>query len=377
MEYVDLGLPSGLLWAKYNLGATNENEVGLYFQWGDTVGYTAEQIKNKEKRFELKKYKFNSNLILSKYNDDDKKLKLDLKDDAAHIMLGDKWRIPTLEDFLELCKNTDIFLVLEDGKEIETNIKDNSFSSTDYYYLYWSEYVSPTTILSGCKFYKKDDHSTYLFLPVTGRSIGGMILDMQTSGRYWSSTRSNRYINQAFRIGFDDEDCDNHTVNRYYGFPIRAVCNRLIKQNNNISELSVNEKLNILLKKYLGKKIYSVQEEKKDNDVKKVITIFDIQSIKIEYDHNGYVFFPFVGTEYKITVIQKDKDVTQYIESNSLFNCNIFELSWEKSAYYHDSEIVVYSTFELLPEWKFINENTFKDIEPVFLEIYSKSLNIL
>ena len=43
-DYVDLGLPSGLLWAKKNLGAATEEDAGLYFQWGDTQGYTAEQV---------------------------------------------------------------------------------------------------------------------------------------------------------------------------------------------------------------------------------------------------------------------------------------------------------------------------------------------
>ena len=43
-DYVDLGLPSGLLWATKNIGANTEEEAGLYFQWGDTQGYTAEQV---------------------------------------------------------------------------------------------------------------------------------------------------------------------------------------------------------------------------------------------------------------------------------------------------------------------------------------------
>ena len=37
---IDLGLPSGLKWAKMNIGATKETDYGKYFQWGDTVGYT-------------------------------------------------------------------------------------------------------------------------------------------------------------------------------------------------------------------------------------------------------------------------------------------------------------------------------------------------
>ena len=40
-EYVDLGLPSGTLWATMNVGASSETDYGLYFAWGETQGYTA------------------------------------------------------------------------------------------------------------------------------------------------------------------------------------------------------------------------------------------------------------------------------------------------------------------------------------------------
>ena len=43
-SYVDLGLPSGTLWATCNVGASKPSDAGLYFQWGDTQGYTADQI---------------------------------------------------------------------------------------------------------------------------------------------------------------------------------------------------------------------------------------------------------------------------------------------------------------------------------------------
>ena len=39
-EYVDLGLPSGRLWAKCNIGAINETDYGLYFAWASNNGYT-------------------------------------------------------------------------------------------------------------------------------------------------------------------------------------------------------------------------------------------------------------------------------------------------------------------------------------------------
>ena len=38
-EFVDLGLPSGTLWATKNLGASSKTDYGLYFAWGETTGY--------------------------------------------------------------------------------------------------------------------------------------------------------------------------------------------------------------------------------------------------------------------------------------------------------------------------------------------------
>ena len=38
MEYVDLGLPSGIKWSKWNVGASSENEEGDYLCWGDPTG---------------------------------------------------------------------------------------------------------------------------------------------------------------------------------------------------------------------------------------------------------------------------------------------------------------------------------------------------
>lgn len=42
MDFIDLGLPSGTLWGKYNLGARSELEDGQYFSWGNVDGYSAD-----------------------------------------------------------------------------------------------------------------------------------------------------------------------------------------------------------------------------------------------------------------------------------------------------------------------------------------------
>ena len=84
--YVDLGLPSKTLWATCNIGADKPSDFGLYFQWGDTVGYAKDQI-GKDKQFNLANYKWNPSgdgKTFTKYNKTDSKNVLDLEDDAAN-----------------------------------------------------------------------------------------------------------------------------------------------------------------------------------------------------------------------------------------------------------------------------------------------------
>ena len=93
-DFVDLGLPSGLLWAKCNIGAATESDSGGYFSWGETAPKTA---------FGLSKYKFGDNLLkFSKYNVDDKLKQLQPEDDAATVILGPWCHIPTKAEWEEL-----------------------------------------------------------------------------------------------------------------------------------------------------------------------------------------------------------------------------------------------------------------------------------
>lgn len=142
-EYVDLGLPSNLKWAKCNIGANSEEESGLYFQWGDTQGYTAEQVGNGEgqKAFSWADYKFSidgSSSNFSKYNASDSKTVLDPEDDAAHAYMGGGWRVPTINDFVELFEYTDVTYVgrnkdincVYDPNDYAVRLTDNNSSNT-------------------------------------------------------------------------------------------------------------------------------------------------------------------------------------------------------------------------------------------------------
>ena len=97
VEYVDLGLPSGNLWAKCNLGASTPEAYGDYYAWGETK---PKQVYTQSNH---KWYKEGApSLGFTKYNNEDGKLTLEDEDDAVIQKLGNGWRTPTLADFREL-----------------------------------------------------------------------------------------------------------------------------------------------------------------------------------------------------------------------------------------------------------------------------------
>ena len=92
-DFVDLGLPSGLMWAKYNIGAATESETGGYFSWGETAPKTD---------FGYGKYKFWNGSTFTKYNWSDNLMELQPEDDAAFVNLGPWCHIPTKAEWEEL-----------------------------------------------------------------------------------------------------------------------------------------------------------------------------------------------------------------------------------------------------------------------------------
>lgn len=173
-EYVDLGLPSGLLWATCNIGAETPEESGGYYSWGGT---------------ELKDEYTNATCPTSEY-----KLFADISGnpqlDAATANWGDDWRMPTKEEMNELKENC--------TWEWTTN---------------------------GYKVTSKTN-GNYIFLPITG-FVDYTNMEYEELGFYWSSTPDAvDYTNFAyflvfgedfFQIGYDD------VTYRYFGMNIRPV----------------------------------------------------------------------------------------------------------------------------------------------------------
>lgn len=95
-DYVEIG---GVKWATMNVGANSVTDLGLFFRWGETQGYTFTQLEKET----LPAYRYmDENDKFTKYNDTDGKTVLDLSDDAVNAAWGGNWRMPTQSEFAAL-----------------------------------------------------------------------------------------------------------------------------------------------------------------------------------------------------------------------------------------------------------------------------------
>lgn len=96
MEYVDLGLPSRIMWAKCDLGGTSPEKYGDEYSWGETWTKTSND------------YYYFTDIVegqYTKYDSRDKRFFLEKEDDAAYLRLGEGWRYPTWNEVQELYDN--------------------------------------------------------------------------------------------------------------------------------------------------------------------------------------------------------------------------------------------------------------------------------
>lgn len=106
-DYVDLGLPSGLKWAAYNVGANSPEEVGNYFMWGSTTPNDNDVCNW------IHGGPYYNGSGYTKYNKSGDEL--ELSDDAAHAIMGGAWRMPSEEELRELVNCTTSAWVTENG----------------------------------------------------------------------------------------------------------------------------------------------------------------------------------------------------------------------------------------------------------------------
>ena len=190
--YVDLDLPSGLLWATCNVGADKPEDYGDYFTWGETETKDYYDWSNYKwcngSYNNLTKYCTNSY-----YGTVDNKTVLDPEDDAAHVNWGGGWRMPTTREWKELYDNTTSTWTTEDG-------------------------------VAGRKFTSKTDSSKYIFLPAAGYRNGTSLYFAGSDSLYWSSSLFTDSPDYAYSMDFDSGGVNPQSDNRrFFGFTVRPV----------------------------------------------------------------------------------------------------------------------------------------------------------
>ena len=190
-DRVDLGLPSGILWASCNIGASSPSEIGDYFAWGEKESKDAYGWET----YRLCRGSYDS---IFKYTENDGKRVLDPQDDVAKSMLGGEWRIPTKEDMEELVEECEWKWTRENG------------------HLGW-KVIGP--------------NNNYIFLPASGAASSYRIAGVNELGRYWTATRDDSdysAYNLRFKDGTDTIVVVDDT--RFYGRTIRPVIGQPIKR---------------------------------------------------------------------------------------------------------------------------------------------------
>ena len=181
-EYVDLGL--SVKWATCNVGATSPEQAGLYFAWGETTGYTAEQVPG-VRAFTEDEYKAGPAASIS--------ADLTLEQDAAHINMGGKWRMPTKDEYQELLDNCNVV---------------------------WTNDYNGTGVVG--RIFTSKVNGNSVFFPAAGGCTNSYVGYVGSDGSYWSATCLSSA--DAWELGFNSGSQRLYSDNRYYGYSVRGVC---------------------------------------------------------------------------------------------------------------------------------------------------------
>ena len=169
-EYVDLGLPSGTLWATCNVGATTPEAYGDYFAWGET---TPKDIYSGD----TYTYSDNPEILPSDH-------------DAATTNWGSDWRMPTQAEFQELLDNTTVTWTQQNG-------------------------------VYGRLFTGSNGNS--LFLPAAGCRSNSSLYSAGSYGYYWSSSLNTDNPSNAWLLSFNSGNFSMYNNSRYVGRSVRPV----------------------------------------------------------------------------------------------------------------------------------------------------------
>ena len=178
--FVDLALPSGLLWCEHNVGASTPYEHGLYFSWGNVTGHA----EGSGYDFSDAVYAETDGAALTG------NIPTNNTYDMARHNMGSPCRLPTVGEFQELNSNCDSEWTDEDG-------------------------------VAGRRFTSRVNGNS-IFFPASGYYNGTTLYSRGASGYYWSSSFYS--ASSAYGLYFNSSSVDPaYYYNRRYGFSVRAV----------------------------------------------------------------------------------------------------------------------------------------------------------
>ena len=192
-EWVDLGLPSGTLWATCNVGASSPTARGKCFAWGETDTKTYYTDSTYLQHGLYISISGSGQLVYIKYRTKYDDRILESSDDAAKVNWGSGWRMPTIEEFSELCSNCNRTTTTQNG-------------------------------VTGVLFTSRSNGNS-IFIPALGYNNNGTWAGgTSASSGYmfcWSASRDNN-INYAMALTSQAGSAIK-SMARYLGLPIRPV----------------------------------------------------------------------------------------------------------------------------------------------------------
>ena len=200
-EFVDLGLTSGTLWARKNVGALHLLDVGNFFAWGEITGYN-----EGKKDFSLSTYKYYDyeSKVWTKYCLEDDKTELDTSDDAATVCWGEEWQTPSKEQLEELL---------------------NECEFIHYYNSYYRGFIVVSKsngkaiflpyegLRRGTELYTQKESSYNLYLWTRTLSITHTLTSSGLKDNYGDAFSLNSYMGPSI----------SNVEDRYLGMPVRPV----------------------------------------------------------------------------------------------------------------------------------------------------------
>jgi hypothetical protein len=201
-EMVDLGL--SVKWANKNVGASSPEDAGLYFQWGDTIGYTEDQV-GRDKVFDKHSY---PKYLNAKYNLTNGLKVLESIDDAATAYMGSQYRMPTIEEVNELINNTTQTFI---------DVGGNEYSKEQT-----QKRVIKSKKLKGVRFTGLNGNS--IFIPAAGSYLESLLSGIGMYGILWSSSLYDGDDDSARYLIFSyDGNVSESGYVRFYGLSVRGV----------------------------------------------------------------------------------------------------------------------------------------------------------